>query len=33
MDGGQGGVPRGTPLYGLYWDVLLDRVWFLVPRP
>ena len=19
---------EGTPLFGLYWDVLLDRVWF-----
>ena len=23
----------GTPLYGLYREVLLDRVWFLAPLP
>ena len=24
---------RGTPLYGLYGDVPLDRVWILAPLP
>ena len=30
-DGGGGG--GGTPLYGLYGDVPLDRLWFLAPLP
>ena len=29
VPGGGGG--GGTPLYGLYGDVPLDRVWFLAP--
>ena len=28
-----GGGGGGTPLYGLYGDVPLDRVWFLAPLP
>ena len=32
---GRGSAPRrrGTPLFGLYGDVPLDRVWFLAPLP
>ena len=28
--GGGGVVVRGTPLYGLYGDVPLDRVWLFI---
>ena len=31
VGGGGGGCL--TPLYGLYRDVLVDRIWFLVPLP
>ena len=27
------GAPGGTPLYGLYGDVPLDRVWFSSSLP
>ena len=28
--GGGGVVVRGTPLYGLYGDVPLDRIWLFI---